>query len=147
MNTKHLLAASVAALVSTAGFAQYTTVDRPADSSPTTRAEVLQELHQAREQGTIVLGDTQTYETPDTSMQPDKSREEVRAELRAARAENMIVEGDTQSYLIPEDLMVSEKSRSEVMDELRQARAAGELSPQADNHGPEADTSTVPQSY
>lgn len=121
MNTKHILAASVAALVSTAGFAQHAT--------------------------TVMHGDTQTYETPDTSMLPEKSRAEVRAELKEAHAENTIVVGDTQSYAIPEDAMVSEKSRAEVMRELRQARANGELSPQADNHGPDAEATGLQPSY
>lgn len=121
MNAKHILAASVAALVSTAGFAQH--------------------------EAAVMHGDTQTYETPDTSTLPEKSRAEVRAELKDAQAENTIVEGDTQSYVIPEDSMVSEKSRAEVMSELRQARANGELSPQADNHGPSADDTVLQHAY
>ncbi|MEF7615727.1 DUF4148 domain-containing protein [Aquincola sp. MAHUQ-54] len=146
MNRKSLIAASVAALVSTAGWAQ-APMGTDAEHGPASRAEVRSELQQAREDNTLVMGDTQTYATPDTSMQAPLSRSEVQADAREAREENTIVNGDTQTYRIPEDTLVSQKSRSEVLQELQQARANGELSPQADNAAPDTDAMPSTQPY
>jgi predicted RNase H-like HicB family nuclease len=77
-----------------------------------TRAQVLEELKQARADGSLYVGDA---EYPKLPFVPTKTRAQVLEELKQARADGSLDVGDAEYPKLP---FVSTKTRAQVREEL-----------------------------
>lgn|SRR5690606_8786729 len=97
-----------------------------AQAADLTRAQVLDQLHEAQAQGLVNMGDNQPY--PMDTATSTRSRADVINELRLAQAQGLVVAGGEQATLdYPQIAQGTPKSRTEVRAELAAARAAGQL--------------------
>lgn len=89
MNAKKFVA--TIALIAAAGSAMADVASPPAEpfASTKTRAEVIAEFHQARENGLMARSDSDYPATP--AFAPTKTRTEVVAELKQARANGLLM--------------------------------------------------------
>lgn len=117
-----ITAATLAALslgLATAGIAQ------AAETAPSlTRAQVVQQLHEARAQGLVQIGE-HAYPV-EQAAHSDTTRAEVVADLRQAQARGLVSFSEQADY--PASSADTQPlSRTQVLNELREARSAGLL--------------------
>lgn len=113
MNTRHLLIA--VALAATSGIVMADTAYAQSTAAQgKTRAQVIEELKQARADGSIAIGDADFPKTP--AFVSTKTRAQVVAELKEAQARGLVNVGDAYYPKLPE--FVSTKSRAQVQAEL-----------------------------
>ncbi|KAF1036274.1 MAG: hypothetical protein GAK35_04096 [Herbaspirillum frisingense] len=113
MNTRHLLIALALAVTSGAVTAETAYAQSPA-SQGKTRAQVIEELKQARADGSMIISDAEYPRLP--AFTSTKTRAQVIAELQQARANGEISVGDVDYPKLP--AFVSTKSRAQVEAEL-----------------------------
>lgn len=127
MNTKTLIAATLATLVAGTAFAQ-----SPAEA-PKTRAQVIEEIKAARAAGELPIGDVYGYEIRARQSGPGKTREQVRAELAQAVANGELRSfSDLHGFDVAARPVASTVTRAEVRAEAVRALQAGELLRQRD---------------
>jgi len=119
---KVAVTATLAALslgLATAGIAQ------AGEAAPSlTRAQVVQQLHEAQAQGLVQIGE-HAYPVEQAS-HSDTTRAEVVAELRQAQARGLVSFGEQADY--PASSVDAQPlTRAQVLNELREARSAGLL--------------------
>ncbi|WDZ97019.1 DUF4148 domain-containing protein [Herbaspirillum sp. WKF16] len=112
MNTRHLLIALVLAAASSAVTAE-TYAQTPAAHGKT-RAQVVDELKQARADGSMTVADSEYPKLP--PFVSSKSRSQVLDELKQARADGSLSISDGEYPKLP--AFVSTKSRAQVLAEL-----------------------------
>ncbi|MFJ3044768.1 DUF4148 domain-containing protein [Herbaspirillum chlorophenolicum] len=113
MNTRHLLIALALAATSGAVLAQNVS-DQARNVQGKTRAQVIEELKQARADGTLTVGDYDYPRLP--AFVSTKTRAQVIEELKVANAQGLVNVGDAYYPKLPE--FVSTKSRAQVQAEL-----------------------------
>jgi hypothetical protein len=115
-------AATLAALslgLATAGIAQ------AGETAPSlTRAQVVQQLHEAQAQGLVQIGE-HAYPV-EQAAHSDATRAEVVADLRQAQARGLVSFGEQADYPAA-SADAQPLSRAQVLNELREARSAGLL--------------------
>lgn len=136
MNTRHLIAAALAALSTTAALADDPTIDTARNHSTLSRSEVKAEVRQALKSGTLVQAgelNPQWAAAPASTL----TRSEVKADVREAlRSGTLVLAGELGEQGQPSTF--GTLSRSEVKAEVLAARSRGELLPAG-----EVDTATL----
>lgn len=112
MNTRHLLIAI--ALAATSGAVTAETYAQSIPAAGKTRAQVIEELKQARADGSMAIGDADFPRLP--VFVSTKTRAQVIEELRQARADGSMPVGDADFPKWP--VFVSTKTRAQVQSEL-----------------------------
>ncbi|MBB5390646.1 MULTISPECIES: DUF4148 domain-containing protein [unclassified Herbaspirillum] len=113
MNTRHLLIALALAATSGAVLAQNVSVQAQ-NVQGKTRAQVIEELKQARADGTLTVSDYDYPRLP--AFVSTKTRAQVIEELKVANAQGLVTVGDADYPKLP--AFVSTKSRAQVQAEL-----------------------------
>ncbi|MBP0598721.1 DUF4148 domain-containing protein [Herbaspirillum sp. LeCh32-8] len=112
MNTRHLLIALALAVTSSAVTAE--TYAQSVNAPGKTRAQVIEELKQARAAGLMPVGDADYPKLP--AFVSTKTRAQVIEELKQARAAGLMPVGDAD--FPKEPVFVSTKTRAQVQAEL-----------------------------